>query len=182
MGGVDKGLVEYRGRPLIEYVLGALTPQVHTVIINANRNLARYQDYGTHVVSDIVGDFAGPLAGMASGMQFAKTKYIVSVPCDSPLVSRDLVVRLYSNLVREEAEISVAHDGDRMHPVFTLMQRALLPSILDFLNRGERKIDQWFVNHRLAVTDFSDHTEMFLNLNRPADIRILEEAARENND
>jgi len=178
MGGVDKGLIEYRGQPLIEHVLAALAPQVHTVIINANRNLERYRSYGTDVVSDIVGDFAGPLAGMASGMQSIKTKYMVSVPCDSPLVSMDLVARLYSSLEQDDAEISVAHDGIRMHPVFTLMQRDLLPSILDFLKRGERKIDQWFANHRLAVADFSDQTEMFLNLNRPEDVEMLGNLSR----
>lgn len=178
MGGVDKGLVEYRGQPLIEHVLTALVPQVSGVIINANRNLERYESYGRPVVPDIVGEFAGPLAGMASGMQSTTTEHLVSVPCDSPLISPDLVARLYTQLTQNDAEISVAHDGIRMHPVFALMRTDLLPSILAFLNRGERKIDHWFGEHKLTVTDFSDRTEMFLNLNRPEDLEALQQASR----
>ncbi len=178
MGGIDKGLVEYLGRPLIEYVSTVLAPQVGTVIVNANRNLDRYRRYGDAVVSDIVGDFAGPLAGMASGMQRAQTPLVVFVPCDSPLIGDDLVARLHEALVAQRAQISVAHDGHRLHPVFALVRTDLLPSALDYLERGERKIDQWFAGHRVAITDFSDRPTMFLNLNAPDDIEKLERAAR----
>ena len=36
MGGVDKGLQNLNGRPLVQWVLARLTPQVDTVLINAN--------------------------------------------------------------------------------------------------------------------------------------------------
>ena len=45
MGGVDKGLQPLRGKPMIEWVLGRLAPQVAEVIVNANQNIARYEKY-----------------------------------------------------------------------------------------------------------------------------------------
>ncbi len=39
MGGIDKGLVDLGGKPMIEHVLAALRPQVGRLLINANRNL-----------------------------------------------------------------------------------------------------------------------------------------------
>ncbi|HCN68163.1 MAG TPA: molybdenum cofactor guanylyltransferase MobA, partial [Candidatus Accumulibacter sp.] len=42
MGGVDKGLQELHGRPLVAWVIERLAPQVDELLINANRNAQRY--------------------------------------------------------------------------------------------------------------------------------------------
>jgi molybdopterin-guanine dinucleotide biosynthesis protein A len=39
MGGVDKGLQSLEGKPLVQHALSRLSPQVATVMINANRHL-----------------------------------------------------------------------------------------------------------------------------------------------
>jgi molybdopterin-guanine dinucleotide biosynthesis protein A len=52
MGGVDKGLQPLRGRPMVEWVIGRLAPQVDEVVVNANANLERYAALGHRVVSD----------------------------------------------------------------------------------------------------------------------------------
>ncbi len=174
MGGSDKGLIRLAGQPMLWYVLEVLRPQVARVVVNANRNLDSYREFGCDLVSDVVGNFSGPLAGMASGMQAASTPYVVSVPCDSPLVTGDLVARLYRALREQDAEVCVVHDGDRMHPVFLLLRRELVDSMLAFLNAGERKIDRWFERHRLAVCDFSDCPDAFINVNRQTDVERLE--------
>lgn len=176
MGGVDKGLTVLAGRPMLQHVLAALQPQVAKVIINANRNLDTYREFGCDVVSDVVGDYSGPLAGMASGMQSAITPYVVTVPCDSPLIANDLVVRLYRALQEHDAEVCVVHDGKRTHPVFLMLRRDLLDSMLAFLDAGERKIDKWFAQHRLAVCDFSDQPEAFMNVNHPQELEALEQS------
>ncbi len=178
MGGADKGLVSLAGQPMLRYVLETIRPQVARVIVNANRNLDAYREFGCDLVSDLVGGFSGPLAGMASGMQAASTAYVVSVPCDSPLITGDLVARLYRSLSEEQAEVCVVHDGERVHPVFLLLHRDLLDSILSFLESGERKIDKWFTRHRLAVCDFSDRPHAFANVNRLEDMERLEKLVR----
>lgn len=176
MGGVDKGLTVLGGRPMLQHVLEALRPQVANVIISANRNLDAYREFGCDVVSDVVGDYSGPLAGMASGLQFAVTPYVATVPCDSPLVAGDLVARLYHTLEEHDAQVCVVHDGERTHPVFLMLRRDLLNSMLVFLDAGERKIDKWFAKHRLAVSDFSDQPEAFMNVNHPQDLETLEQS------
>jgi molybdopterin-guanine dinucleotide biosynthesis protein A len=54
MGGIDKGLQELNGRPLVQWVLERLAPQVGTVLINANQNLARYGEFGYPVLPDVI--------------------------------------------------------------------------------------------------------------------------------
>lgn len=174
MDGEDKGLIELNGRPLLDYIIRALRPQVGEILVNANRNLDRYRAFGYPVKQDMLGDFFGPLVGMATGMQATGKRYLLTVPCDSPFVPSQLAVTLYRALISESAEISVAHDGVRMQPVFALLDCQLLPSLLDYLSAGGRKIDTWYAQQRLALADFSAAPETFLNLNTPADKVELE--------
>jgi molybdenum cofactor guanylyltransferase len=174
MGGEDKGLIELAGRPMIEHIIDAVRPQVKTLIINANRNLAYYQQLGYPVVEDMMGDYFGPLVGMASALRITGTDYLLTVPCDSPFVPTHLAERLYQALEREQAEISVVHDGTRMQPVFALLKRHLLPNLIEYLENGGRKIDIWYAQHRLALADFSSDVDCFLNVNTPDERNALE--------
>jgi molybdenum cofactor guanylyltransferase len=174
MGGMDKGLIPLNGKPMVEHILDAVRPQVGTLLINANRNLDDYARYGLRVVTDRMGEFYGPLVGMASALEVSTTPYLLTVPCDSPLIPADLATRLYQKLREEDAEISVVHDGERMQPVFALLHRDLLPSLLAYLDAGGRKIDTWYAEHRLALADFSDRQELSCNVNTPDEQARLE--------
>ena len=174
MGGKDKGQVNLNGQPLIEFVLTAIQPQVKTIIINANRNQENYARYGYPVLSDQLQDYQGPLAGFAAGLQAANTHYIVTVPCDGPMLSPDLVTRLLRALNQDEAELAVAHDGQRLQPVYALIPVTLLGSLDVFLNSGQRKIDRWYAQHHMALADFSNTPDTFFNINTPEDRHHLE--------
>ena len=180
MGGIDKGLVEVAGRPMVEHVLAALERQAEAVAINANRSTDRYARYDHPVIPDRMDGFQGPLAGMASALESAATEFVLFVPCDSPLVDASLGPRLHAVLAERSADIAVAHDGERMHPVFVLMRRTVRSGLEDFLARGERKIDRWFAEEKTEVVDFSDLPDMFLNVNREEDrLRLQARLERE---
>lgn len=143
MGGVDKGLQLLQGRPMVQWVLERLTPQVGTVLINANRNLEHYRAFGCPVLPDTIADFAGPLAGLHAALGAATTPLVVSVPCDSPYLPNDLVARLAAGLHAAGAELAVARDAERAHPVFCLARRELLPRLAAYLASGERRLARW---------------------------------------
>jgi molybdopterin-guanine dinucleotide biosynthesis protein A len=178
MGECDKGLMMLAGQPMIEFIIAALQPQVGAVLISANRNLEAYRAYGFPVVEDRPGGYSGPLAGMASGMRAATTPYLLTVPCDCPMLPETLTESLFLALREDRAEISTAHDGIRMQPVFALMRRDLLPSLLNYLGKGGRRVDAWYARHRLALADFSDRPAAFLNVNTPAERMALERRLR----
>ena len=174
MGGEDKGLIQLAGRGMVEHVLGRIVPQVGRVIINANRNRAAYARLGHPVFSDELNDFQGPLAGVATALEQIDTPLLLTLPCDSPAPPADLAERLYRSLQEQKADIAMAHDGRRTHPVFALLRRELLPSLRDYLAAGDRKIDLWFERHRCITVDFSDEADAFLNVNSPEDRAELE--------
>jgi molybdopterin-guanine dinucleotide biosynthesis protein A len=108
-------------------------------------------------------------------MAIVQTPYLVTVPCDSPLLVEDYVARLYQELMHSHAEIGVAQDQTiGLQPVFALIRCELLPGLLAFLECGERQVRKWYARHRMVGVDFSAHPEMFLNVNTPADRALLE--------
>lgn len=172
MGGEDKGWVKLAGRPLIDHVLDRLRPQVDEVLINANRSQARYQALAT-VISDNNPDYLGPLAGMQAGLAAARHDWVLFVPCDGPALPHDLMSRFRAALT-PDTELVVAHDGDWLQPVVALLHKSLLPSLTLALAEGERKIDIWFARHRMAVVNFADQPDAFINLNSPAELAAYE--------
>jgi len=164
-GGQDKGLVEVLGKPLIEHILEQLTQETTSIVINANRNQSVYKAYGYPVIEDTMADYQGPLAGFASVMGNIGTEYLLTLPCDAPTIPQHYVERMMQCQQAELADIVVASDGSRIQPVHALIATRLLPSLLEFLARGERKIDRWYAEHKMATLDFSDAPEVFHNLN-----------------
>ncbi|MES2481623.1 MAG: molybdenum cofactor guanylyltransferase MobA [Pseudomonadota bacterium] len=183
MGGVDKGLQNFNGLPLASYAVTRLAPQVSGVMINANRNLAAYEAYGVPVWPDVLPDYAGPLAGFLTGLERCETPYLMTVPCDTPLFPLDMVERLAAALAAQDAEIAMVsapeQDGRlRTQPVFCLLKRELLESLVRFTEGGGRKIDAWTGQHRTAIVPFNlpgDDPRAFFNANTLAELRQLEQ-------
>ena len=169
MGGLDKGLVEYQNKCLIEHVIERLEPQVGNLLINANRNADHYRGYGFPVIADQLADYQGPLAGFSVAMMAAETDYVLTVPCDGPLLPSDLVHRLAKTMAGENADISVVHDGQRLQSVYALIKRNLLPSLQACIQSGHRRVDVWYASQQTSLTDFSDTPEHIFNVNSPED-------------
>ena len=169
MGGQDKGLIEFNGKPLVSILIGSLEPQIDRILINANRNSERYQAFGYPVISDQLDDYQGPLAGFASAMSVVDTEFILTLPCDGPVLEQDYVSRFVTNQAQSGADICVANDGERLQPVHALIRVGLLDSLNTFLDSGQRKIDRWYAMHDYASVDFSDCRHMFQNINTPSD-------------
>ncbi len=177
MGGADKGLVEFNDQPMIKHVLQRLAPQVNEILINANREIDRYQQLGYRVIADEIGDFAGPLAGLHAGMLHAQHPYILTAPCDSPLLPSSLAKRLMNALIERDADIAVAKTGKQAHPVFCLCRRSLLPNLEQFLQQGERKMADWIAQLDSTDVSFTDQAQAFANINTPEELHGLEQAS-----
>jgi molybdenum cofactor guanylyltransferase len=179
MGGLDKGLIELDGRPLIEWVITALAPQVGGLMISANRNQEIYERYRLEVVTDTRPGYQGPLAGMLSTMEAVGSGLILTVPCDGPFLAPDLVRRLTEAMIEDKADLAVAAVGGRLQPVYTLQPVALAPDLLRYLGAGGRKVEEWLRRHRLAVANFDDQPMWFTNINSPEDAERLADVWRE---
>jgi molybdopterin-guanine dinucleotide biosynthesis protein A len=174
LGGIDKGLQPWRGLPLVDHALARLAPQVHAVLISANRNAALYATRGARVLSDARGDFPGPLAGILAGLRAAATPWLAVVPCDAPRLPLDLFERLARSLGDARGAV-VQRDhgagGLRLEPVCCLLSTALADDLATYLADGGRKVEAWVTRHAAPVPfDRPDDASAFANINTPADL------------
>ena len=173
MGCIDKGLVTLQNKPFIQHIIERLTPQVDEVLINANREIPQYRTFSLPVLQDEQPDFVGPLAGFSLGLHHCKHDYLLTTPCDSPLIPANLVNRLMQSISSEKADIAVARSGGYSHPVFCLMKKSVLPSLTQYMAQGNRKVSLW--QKSLAYTEvlFDDCDEAFINVNTFEELTAL---------
>jgi molybdopterin-guanine dinucleotide biosynthesis protein A len=173
MGGRDKGLQPFRGRPMAAWAIERLAPQVDALLINANQNLDQYAAFGYPVVPDRIAGFAGPLAGLHTGLTACETPLLVTAPCDSPFLPADLVARLRASLEAAGADLAVAKTGNQPHPVFSLVRREVLDGLTVFLEAGGRKVDAWYAALKTVEVPFADE-RAFANINTLEELNELE--------
>lgn len=181
MGGIDKGLIPFLGQPLIASAITRLQNQVGTILINANRNITKYATYGYPVILDETPDFSGPLAGFSVGLKTCKTPYLLTSPCDSPLLPLDLGVLLAAEMERGDFQLVYASSKEAdgtvwAQPVFCLMRVDLIDSLNLFLESGNLKIDRWFKELHSSTVIF-ENANAFANINTPEELKVLEEAS-----
>lgn len=172
MGGIDKGLVTVAGRPLIAHVLERLRPQVDDIVINANRNQGSYAVFSWPVATDADSSFSGPLAGIAAALPHCRQEWALVVACDCPLLPENLAAALRSGMQPGDL-LAVAHDGQRLQPLFMLLHRSLLTSLRDAIAIGELKVENWIHRQAFATVQFADPLA-FSNINTDVERQALE--------
>lgn len=169
MGGADKGLAEFRGRPLVAHVLERIRPQADEILISANRNLEIYRAFGCPVLTDETADFPGPLAGIRQALKAASHDLLLCVPCDTPFLPLDLAKRLHQALAEARAETAVAVAGGKAQPVVFLCRKSVLPSLEVFMAEGGRGVGCWQAGLRRVEVAFRG-AGAFRNFNVPDDL------------
>jgi len=171
MNGVDKGLMLWKNRPMIEHVLEQLNAPAEKVIISANRNLKNYKQYASHVIEDSLSDFQGPLSGILSAMQACDTEYLLCTPCDSPNPPHDMLIHLYECMQSQQKTSAVCHDGERLQPLFALISCTHENLLNEFIQQGRRKVHDFIQLIDPAICDFSKQKDHFNNFNQPDDMQ-----------
>ncbi|MFT6051291.1 MAG: molybdenum cofactor guanylyltransferase [Halioglobus sp.] len=167
-GGQDKGLIQWRDKPLIAQVAQAMKKQSGSLLVSCNRNIAQYQALGFRTVTDVTESYRGPLAGIQAARAHIDTRYVVVVACDMPLIPNDLVSRLLRpfNIKGEpRPSITFAHDGNREQYLCAVLHRECLDDVSTYLQSGQGAVKHWYRRHLHAVVDFSDQPGAFRNFN-----------------
>lgn len=147
-GGRDKGLVKLGGRPLVLQAAARLGPQVNDLCLSINRNRSRYRALGLHAVMDRNTGFEGPLSGLLSVMACVDTPYVVTLPCDSPVIPADYVARLWRRLRTSGADICVVRDSGGLFPLHALLKTRLRAGLAGYLAAGGAAVHQWVRQQR----------------------------------
>jgi len=183
--GQDKALMLLAGKPLIKHVLNVLQGIIDEAIIVVSSkvqagNFAKVTGSNVRIVID-ANDMQSPLIGALTGFENANGKYSLLLPCDTPLVSRDILLLLHELCVGKNAVIPRWPNGYIeplqavycTKPAVEAAKKALnagksdMRSMVDEL-RGVRYIST------LVLRQLDQKLRTFFNVNTPLDLRRAE--------
>jgi len=186
MGGVDKGLIDIRGKPLLAHLVARLAPQCAGLALNANGDPGRFAAFRLPVVADSVTGFAGPLAGVLAGMDYCAQAHpavetILTVPADTPFIPHDLAARLDAARNDAGARIAVAASDGRLHHTVALWPVSLRDDLRRALTiDDERRVSGFIARYANVAVDWPvEPRDPFFNVNRPEDVEKGQGIARQ---
>ncbi|MFJ4345153.1 molybdenum cofactor guanylyltransferase MobA [Pseudomonas sp. NPDC089401] len=166
MGGRDKGLVEWRGEPLVAHVQRSVRSLSDDLVISCNRNQQAYAAYADQLVGDAEADYPGPLAGVIAGLQVARHAWVVVLACDAPLVDRVLIDAL-RQLAVDADSVAMVRQGGYWQPMFSVLPRRVLPVLEQAWEAGERSLQKALLREAVLGLECAEDDRRLSNFNSP---------------
>jgi molybdopterin-guanine dinucleotide biosynthesis protein A len=111
--GTDKGLLTFKGKPLINWIIEAVKPHTEKIFVVCSKQQA--QIYGESLLDvNIINDVypkKGPIIGLISGLKEVKSGYAFITACDMPFIKTNLVSFLFKQAEGKGGSILVKPDG-----------------------------------------------------------------------
>ncbi len=165
--GSDKGLVRFKDKYLVQYAINVATHFFDNIfLLTSNTD---YQQFSLELIPDIHPK-QGPLGGIYSALNHSKNRNIFILPCDVPLISKELIAFFLDE--SEYLDSAIIQHQEQMHPLIGKYHKNLLPNMESALKMKQLKM-QYFVKRNFIQTiechpKFS--AEMFSNFNKPEDL------------
>jgi molybdopterin-guanine dinucleotide biosynthesis protein A len=183
--GQDKGLVQLANKPLLTHVLSVVNSIVDEKIIVASSKV-QAEKYSKMVGSDInilidSNDNQSPLVGALTGFERANGQYSLLLPCDTPFVSRDILLLLFELCINRNAVIPRWPNGyiEPLQAVYNTKlaceaaksalseEKFNMQSMVDKLH-GVRYVST------LVLQQIDPELKTFFNINTPLDLKKAE--------
>jgi len=171
--GKEKGLCEFRGKPLISYAIEVMESLCETVIISANNQLEKYEKLGYQVITDEYQE-VGPLGGLYSCLKQSETEINLVLSCDTPFITKELFVELLQFSKHFDAVVP-RHSNGFVEPLTALYHRSALLQMEQQLSAGRYKMIDLLdkINTKYVAIGSGNpglHVSVFHNLNSPEDL------------
>jgi molybdopterin-guanine dinucleotide biosynthesis protein A len=171
--GTDKALIPWRGRPLIETVLEAVS-QVTSESIVVTNSPQPLRELSARLVPDELPG-TGSLVGIHSGLKAARHDHSLVVACDMPLLNLELLTHMAAQ--PRDYDVLIPRTAEGVEPLHAIYGRACIDPIARVLHDGGRRIIQFFPQVRVRyleqkqVDRFDPHHLSFFNINTPQDLQ-----------
>ena len=165
--GADKAMADIAGRPMIAHVARALHADALAVV--GNERAAKYLKAAS--LCDPPSAVPGPLAGVLAALDWAKSlnaEWLVTAPCDVPLLPKDFADRLIAAAGAKDAEVAYAATRDGPHALCAVWRPSFMPKLERAFARGIHPPVRDVSPNKVQMM-FED-AEAFLNVNSTEDL------------
>jgi molybdenum cofactor guanylyltransferase len=170
--GVDKGLLEMDGVPLIVRTAALVDAVAGAATVVGQPE--KYQPLGLRAIAD---DWpgCGPLGGIATALRASDAEWNLVVACDLPYLTQEWLEFLAQRARASAADAVVPVNERGAEPLCALYHSRCEPAIRGALEKGTRKVTEGLARLRVKYLEpaewkcFDSDGLLFKNMNTPAD-------------
>lgn len=167
--GMNKALLELKGKKLIDYPVYLLEKCCGHVIISSNQPLP----LPYKVFPDVIHKNS-PMVGIYSCLLQSKTPYNVVLSCDMPFLKVELISCLTARIERNKIIVPVHHD-DLMEPLCAIYPTHSAKPLLESIQKKQYTLHDFILSQPHYLVVISEKMKfwsesLFANINTPGDV------------
>lgn len=174
--GKDKGSLLLNEKPMVLHVLNTIKDIVDEIILvlRDNTQVEKYKKFlkddniQLKIVTDKI-ESQGPLVGILTGLLNIKSEYAQILPCDSPFISKNFVLKMFENMESDgfDAIVPIWDDG-HIEPLHSIYRINIIENIEDILKKEQRDVNSLIDSLKVKFVDVNEldkTSRSFQNIN-----------------
>jgi molybdopterin-guanine dinucleotide biosynthesis protein A len=196
----DKGLIDFKQKPMIAHVIERIAPHVNSLAISCNTNLNQYQvlcdtyraslgktsKWGVCLAVSANHTLKGPLAGIDRHLKETNTPYCFVCSCDMPLIPSGIISSLADAMTDSRQQACHIVDAEGRHQLAILVQTTTAIAALDELTkvnsvktgnlsgRTDHSIKHWLKQMNSLGVAHTGLSEQLTSINTPEQLSAME--------
>jgi molybdopterin-guanine dinucleotide biosynthesis protein A len=172
--GIDKSLLVWKGKTLVEHAINALKPLCSKVIISSNNPV--YHFTGCEIWPDELPQQA-PIIGIYSCLKRSGTDMNIILSCDMPYIETGLLRYLIESSDNHHIVVPV-HDDGLIEPLCGIYNKTVITQLEHYIKSNDLSLYKFLqecphqfimINNELPFY----RNNMFVNINTPEDLKNL---------
>lgn len=157
--GTDKGLLDYKGKSLVQHAVDYLRPHCNEILISSNSDI--YNSIGYPVIPDLIQNI-GPIGGIFSCIKNIDANKVIVTACDMPEIPKTLINKMCLN--EPDADlIYLKLSSGRLQPLPLVLGKKTYSSLYTQIESGKYKLGN-FINECISNVNLQSHAIQINNL------------------
>lgn len=167
----EKGLVLYKGKPFIRWIIEAIMPITSNIILVTSNG--DYSLVGLPMIEDTYAD-KGPVGGIYTALNHSKTTRNLILSCDIPKITTELLRTVTDESWETEAPVTFLSDGKNDYPLIGVYSKSALKIFADAISADKLKLCSLvnMISHQ-KISINSDQKSLVQNINSKAELQFL---------
>ena len=174
--GDDKTTAKLGNKSLLDHTIEKIEKKFDEILIISNNEKHISIKKNVFSTKDLIEGNLGPLVGVLSAMEWIKKhkknyNWIATFPCDTPFFDENLVDKIMNCPKNSSKKLFFLKSGNRRHNIFGLWSLELKDILLEDINKGHRKVEEWANKVGSEIIEINDENDYnFLNINTKEDL------------
>ena len=174
--GDDKTTAKLGNKSLLDHTIEKIEKKFDEILIVSNNEKHVSIKKNVFSTKDLIEGHLGPLVGVLSAMEWIKKhkknyNWIATFPCDTPFFDENLVDKIMNCPKNSSKKLFFLKSGNRRHNIFGLWSLELKDILLEDINKGHRKVEEWANKVGSEIIEINDENDYnFLNINTKEDL------------